>query len=193
MAGASVVWDSIGFGETPVREAVFANTAAAAAPRCLLVTYDRAPAAAAASGAFELARVVALPNSWTPRQRYYVYRRVAAPAAAPGGAAPPPPPPGAAATPPPPAPPPADGGPAPWVPERALAAVARAHRSARFGDGATEASAARPPRPRASRSARAPRRARRARRPRRADMAQFMGGLNSEHAALGTSNVQQFL
>ena len=81
-----------------------------------------------------------------------------------------------------------DGGPAPWVPERALAAVARAHRSARFGDGATEARGA------ASAAACEPKRPSPAPGPgeaaEAADMAQFMGGLNK---LLGTSNVQQFL
>ena len=83
--GAALVWDSLGFGGG-VRAEILAAVARKAPPGCVLVTYDALPTEKECpelANFKALGEPLVLPNSWTPRQRYYVYELQPSEASAP--------------------------------------------------------------------------------------------------------------
>ena len=70
---AALIWDSLGYGaENGGRTEGLAGATKGAKPGCVLVTYDVLPNDSRLSQWKQL-DVVVLPNSWTARQRYYLY------------------------------------------------------------------------------------------------------------------------
>lgn len=69
---AAIVWDSLGFGGG-VRADALAAVALAAPPGCVLVTYDALPEDPRLAKFEALGEALVLPNSWTAKQRYYLY------------------------------------------------------------------------------------------------------------------------
>ena len=74
--GAALIWDSLGFGGG-ARGEVLAVVAKHAPPGCIVVTYDDLPAGFDLGRLRPLGEPLVLPNSWTPKQRYYVFEVVA--------------------------------------------------------------------------------------------------------------------
>jgi len=70
---AALIWDSLGYGaENGGRTEGLAGATKGAKPGCVLVTYDALPQDPRLSEWKQL-DVIVLPNSWTARQRYYLY------------------------------------------------------------------------------------------------------------------------
>jgi len=70
---AALIWDSLGYGaENGGRTEGLAGATKGAKPGCVLVTYDVLPSDPRLREWKQL-DVVVLPNSWTARQRYYLY------------------------------------------------------------------------------------------------------------------------
>ncbi len=70
---AALIWDSLGYGaENGGRTEGLAGATRSAKPGCVLVTYDALPQDPRLA-AWKQLDVVVLPNSWTARQRYYLY------------------------------------------------------------------------------------------------------------------------
>jgi len=70
---ARVVWDSIGFGTTP-RSSILLKVSLEAPDDVVVITYEKIPEQL--ENVYEECLVVAAPNSWTPQQRYFIYRKI---------------------------------------------------------------------------------------------------------------------
>ena len=70
---AALIWDSLGYGaENGGRTEGLAGATRGCKPGCVLVTYDVLPKDSRLA-AWKQLDVVVLPNSWTAKQRYYLY------------------------------------------------------------------------------------------------------------------------
>ena len=71
---AALIWDSLGYGaENGGRTEGLAGATRGCKPGCVLVTYDALPQDPRLREWKQLGDAVVLPNSWTARQRYYLY------------------------------------------------------------------------------------------------------------------------
>jgi hypothetical protein len=71
---AALIWDSLGYGaENGGRAEGLAGATRGCKPGCVLVTYDALPQDPRLREWKQLGDAVVLPNSWTARQRYYLY------------------------------------------------------------------------------------------------------------------------
>jgi len=71
---AALIWDSLGYGaENGGRTEGLAGATRGAPPGCVLVTYDVLPDDPRLERWRQLGEAIVLPNSWTARQRYYLY------------------------------------------------------------------------------------------------------------------------